>query len=663
MMQITFQQILWRAIAGAATLAAIAGCIGPNRGPGPNPVDFYHCNWWNLYHRGIALMAAADYAAALPCFEMALGLRPGARYGLPDEQWRIRTYGLHILDNYFPHRELGICYYRLGNMEKAEGFLEQSLKLTPSQRARYYLDLARKQQLASVKAAPPQFVVHGSGLPQITSRKTEPLCLTIAADAYVSAVYLNGKRLSQDGASPSLDIHENIPLEPGTNHIQVTAVDLKGQSNGLQWTCIADWTPPEALFDAMPSSATGVHSVKGRFYDDQGIARITLDGSPVFTATTGAAPREVEESLSLSSPGIRGEIVDLAGNRTPLSIDGALFADSSSPPEATTAFQYRDGEPAIPLIQLSQKKSVVFGDEYLLEGRFASPFGLEQAEVDGVSLLPGGATGARQKQFSRRMPLRMGTNCFVVSATDRKGLSDRKTVVVERKLPAKLDRQYRLALRLLPFINSSDGGRFNLPVRLLEETLLAPPVRFWLIESTDGWEAVLREHALSLSDLADPRAALKAGKLLDADLLCIGQIIPHDTGHTVLVRVVDAHNQMIHFSDIYTEDDSRDLSYCLAGWARKLEQQFPLLDGQIVEKKQRDLGIDLGSDDGLRSGLRFLVLRPQDTNDMDSSTVLIRDHKPLELLVSQTGPAAAIGTLNFPEAMKDIQKGDLIYAR
>lgn len=662
-MSATGQQILRRALAGAAVLAVLAGCVDPRGAPEARAVDSRHHNWWNLYNRGLACMAETNYAQALPCFEMALGLRPGARYGLPDEQWRIRTYGLHILDNYFPHRELGICHYHLGSAEKAEMFLEKSIALTPSGRARHYLDLARRMRFSGTTAAPPRFVVHGNGPPRLTSRRQETLSLTIAADAYVAEVRLNGKRLPQEGSSASLAIRETLALAEGRNDIRITAVDLKGQSNTLHWTCFADWTPPEALFDMAGAGAAGEPGVQGRFYDDQGIARITLDGTVLFEAPPDAAPREIVEFLPPPAGEATGEIVDRAGNRTPLSLSGSLFAALPPGPNAAPAARYRGEGPAVPLIRLSQKHSVVFGDDYLLEGCFASPAGLEQAEVDGVSLLSGADAGVRQKPFSRRLPLQMGSNSFVVSARDRNGSAAREIVTVERKQPEKLDQHYRLALRLLPFINPADGRDFNLPVRLLEEALLAPPARFWLIESTDGWEAVLREHALSLSDLADPRAALAAGKLLGADLLCIGQIIRHDSGHTVLVRVVDAHNRMIHLSDIYAEDESRDLSHCLSGWARKLEQQFPLLAGRIVENKRGNLGIDLGSDDGLRAGLRFLVLRPKDPEDMDSAVVLTGARQPVELLVSQVGPKAARGRLIFSEATPDVRKGDCIYAR
>lgn len=662
-MPATGQQILRRALAGAAVLATLAGCVDPRGGPEARAVDSQHHNWWNLYNRGLAGMAETNYAQALPCFEMALGLRPGARYGLPDEQWRIRTYGLHILDNYFPHRELGICHYHLGDVEKAELFLEKSIALTPSGRARHYLDLARSRRVSGMQAAPPRFVVHGNGPPRLTSRRQAEVALTIAADAYVAEVRLNGKRLFQEGSAASLAVRETIALAEGRNDIRITAVDLKGQSNTMHWTCYADWTPPEALFDLAAAGAPGEPGVQGRFYDDQGIARITLDGAVLFAAPPDAAPREIVEFLPPPAGEAKGEIIDRAGNRTPLSLSGSLFAAQPSDPNTAPAARYRGAAGSVPLIRLSQKHSVVFGEDYLLEGCFASPAGLEQAEVDGVSILSGAEAGARQKQFSRRMPLRMGANSFAVSARDRTGFAAREIVTVERKQPEKLDQQYRLALRLLPFLNPSAGDPGTLPVRLLEETLLTPPARFWLLESTDGWEAVLREHALSLSDLADPRAALAAGKLLGADLLCIGQIIRHDTGQTVLLRVVDARNRMIHLSDIYAEDESRDLAYCLSGWARKLEQQFPLLDGRIVENKRGALEIDLGAEDGLRSGLRFLVLRPENPEDPDSAAILLRDSAPLELQISQVGPAAALGKLNFPAAIKDVRKGDWIYAR
>ena len=54
-----------------------------------------------------------------------------------------RTYGMHFID-YFPHRELGIIHYEVGDLDAARKELELSLSHFPSAKARFYLDQVRK---------------------------------------------------------------------------------------------------------------------------------------------------------------------------------------------------------------------------------------------------------------------------------------------------------------------------------------------------------------------------------------------------------------------------------------------------------------------------------------------------------------------------------------
>jgi TolB-like protein len=56
----------------------------------------------------------------------------------PNDVQRVRTYGMHFSE-YFPNRELGICYYYLGDVTAASRYLEKSIAQEPTQRAQEYL--------------------------------------------------------------------------------------------------------------------------------------------------------------------------------------------------------------------------------------------------------------------------------------------------------------------------------------------------------------------------------------------------------------------------------------------------------------------------------------------------------------------------------------------
>jgi len=102
--------------------------------------------WYKLYEDGIEAMEDGDYKGASDLFIEAIQANP-------DDDENVRTYGMHSIE-YYPHRELGICLYHLGDKTGAQQELQISMKMEPSDRAKQYLS-----QL-------------GAGLP--TAKKTEP---------------------------------------------------------------------------------------------------------------------------------------------------------------------------------------------------------------------------------------------------------------------------------------------------------------------------------------------------------------------------------------------------------------------------------------------------------------------------------------------------------
>jgi hypothetical protein len=87
--------------------------------------------WYKLYEDGIEAMEDGDYKGASELFIQAI-------QDNPDDDENVRTYGMHSIE-YFPHRELGICLYQMGDKTGAQQELQISMKMEPSDRAKQYL--------------------------------------------------------------------------------------------------------------------------------------------------------------------------------------------------------------------------------------------------------------------------------------------------------------------------------------------------------------------------------------------------------------------------------------------------------------------------------------------------------------------------------------------
>jgi TolB-like protein len=98
---------------------------------GPAQTKFY-----NYYTDGVDYMEKKDWLRAIQEFQSAIS------YEFEDAG-RKRTYGTRFID-YYPHREMGICYYNLNEKGNAKKELELSTAYVSSERASDYLGYLRK---------------------------------------------------------------------------------------------------------------------------------------------------------------------------------------------------------------------------------------------------------------------------------------------------------------------------------------------------------------------------------------------------------------------------------------------------------------------------------------------------------------------------------------
>lgn len=87
--------------------------------------------WFKSYDKGLKAMERGDYKTAATYFEEAIE-------GNPRDNNKVRTYGMHFIA-YYPHREIGICHYHLGDLDGARRQLELSMNYEPSARAKEFL--------------------------------------------------------------------------------------------------------------------------------------------------------------------------------------------------------------------------------------------------------------------------------------------------------------------------------------------------------------------------------------------------------------------------------------------------------------------------------------------------------------------------------------------
>lgn len=123
--------------------------------------------WYNFYDEGLKEMKKENWSKAIENFKEAVK----TKY---QDTKKIKTYGMHFIE-YFPHREIGICFYHLGQNDIAERELRLSLQHEYSSRAQDYLSrLSVAPQVKPMVQPPPQLIEDKPKIPLKTEPPTTP---------------------------------------------------------------------------------------------------------------------------------------------------------------------------------------------------------------------------------------------------------------------------------------------------------------------------------------------------------------------------------------------------------------------------------------------------------------------------------------------------------
>jgi len=614
----------------------LTGCHSLESHRNTNPYVIRHHTWWNYYARGRLYLQDQEYALAAHDFETALGLRKGARQAYPYDRWKVRTYGVHTLESYFPHRELGVCLYFLNQYDDALTHLETSMQMEPSARTTFYLNRVRTD--LAIASAPSPHLSLVTPEPW-TSKRTITLSGTATGFNAVARISIAGKAEPIELAKPTIPFSRTLDLKEGQNSIAITVEDVSGKTASSNLMVQADFTPPDIRLSRREKQLEFICR------DNIGLKQVTMNGK--ITAI-----RKQEVVILLPQPAnqaIHLLLEDLAGNQQEWALTKKEVEHLFSTPSA--------GPPKLKLAQAGQTIEL-FNPEYELDIRAADDTALTSIQFNGEDILHRPSPLFRT---SRRVPLSMGTNSLVVTVEDNDGNYKEQQVTVIRRNPEFLDTHYRLSAVQFPISGELDtiqtGTRID---RIFSQELSEAPARFFLLATANEEEHLKDERNLSAGKMSDPRALLKAGKLLDAELAFHTRTLEDAPGRTIYTEVYTTDgNRKLYTEDVYFENPE-ELKRSLQALTLKLEQRFPLIKAQ-VSRLEKQLTINVGSEEGLKKGMRFLVVRSD--GDFDSGRVVFHQDHPAELVISKVEPKYAQVILHAEGLDHTIKAGDFVYSR
>lgn len=580
-----------------------------------NTEGLFRGQWWNYYERGRSLAEGGFYPEAINDFNKAILARK-------NDQWRARTYGMHTID-YFPHREFGIVCYEQKRYSEAIDELTDSIRVAPSSKAKYFLNRARRQLLlqSGADTEAPSLQLQTPEDQTYTNASTVRLRGLAQDDHFVSSVTINGRPLFVELSENKLPIEEEIALADGINTISVQVDDLTGKSVKKSLTVIADKQGPVISISELKRVGARTH-IAGFVDDKAAIATCTVNGKAVKLASKEVAILDSE----IEGHEITVTAKDLAGNTTSATISLDEWLSGFQPHIMVACLEqsnlyasntnknfpvlYRaDAGNAAPEIILRQVADFqqTFDDKFLIEGVVSDKSNIESFSINGEQIL---ARKGKQVYFSQLQDLSPGKNVFRIEAVNTQGNRVVKETVVFRKEQTVRQPGVRMRIGILPLDQKGSG---TAAVSTLYDGLISAFVsqkRFDIVER-QRLEDVLRELHLTTAKLADPRTAVKLGKIAVADAILAGTIVETNDSVEIITRLIDSENSIVvTANDVFGQGKSlMAMNQLASALAFKYKKDFPLVEGRIIDASRPEVLVDLGQEKGIREHMKLLIFR------------------------------------------------------
>lgn len=712
----SFSRGAWTAVA-LGVLVTLTGCPPPNYHPpivkdgkecGTTSGWIWRATWWNFYERGQSWAECDLLDYAIDDFREAIERREA-------DQRHARTYGMHFLDDYFPHRELGIALYRQGKLEDAENELKGSLGAEPSARAKYYLNEVRRSGLRRQGLGPlPGPAIHLDGAATFATREPSVWISGRArSNQYVERLEINGKAELIELAEPEQPFRAEVPVDLGDNTVRIVTTDLLGNRSETVISITGDREGPVVAIQSIEAVADGRLELIGSAHDPAGLAHLEVAG----VQSAPNLPSSALLKLRLARPAddrIAFRAVDRLGNETSGTIVLEGSAGGAAPvarglgprpvlvasldsdlPAPTAAFggtpadpvdtsrllaasslneiRWKLGEkldtaldrsPPIVRIDGLTDTQTVYLDRILVTGNASDDSRVKTISVNAKELQ---FTPGRHVFFSSLVPLNDGANEIRVATTDLTGKRSERVVHVERKRPAIEDPSIRLAVASMPFREGEET--LSSWSQVMQQFLVDGLVdqRRYRVVDRQVIDKVMQERKLSASDLVDPNEALDLAKLTPAEAILVGRAYRRGPSLEAWVKIIDTETSLeLAIEDVYGENAATgDLKPLMAALAQKLALAIPRLEAPVIAVDGDQVRIARGAADKLRTGLAVAVFHrsaPAPAIDGGLPTGFSLD-RVASGRVSEVTSASAQAVVHVTAPRTNVSVGDLLLVR
>jgi len=609
-------------------------------------------SWFDYFERGLSFADCEMWLESEQDLKKALSKRSV-------DKRRAYSLGMHLISDYFPHRELGVAYYYQEKYSAAKSEFEISLSQFPSAKAEEYLKRTRKHLNKDTQA--PQIQLITPTRNQLVKNSKVTVSGMVSDNQFIDSLTINGVPyryippfVSKAGVPvqvarkvPKMDFNLDVPVNfsHGKGLLEIIAKDISGNTTTKEIPLTIDQQGPQISIRTIEKKNQDYQLVLNVSDQQSQVKTIEINDKQIevkstiiFDPKTSQKVNEIHINELVSGPFDKDHIlviaVDETGNKTrakiPLKkarIEKSTLTKQEQVPEQKLQKKIQASAPKIYLSK-DQLQRETFEQYAYFEGELESDSVITALTLNGenISTISGHDT---HLYFNYRLELKEGINLVTVLAENKDKQSQQKTIEIIRKLPPNRLLTERLKVAQFPFPcnvvskspcfvsaalyenlyeNLQHRKRFQMTDKQQLDRLLDETGR---CEKGISDECVIKiaDHLVGKSvwDAAFPNAMF-AGNVIERTN-AKGQTSVEITG-----RMVDNQTREVMIMvDIYAENiDKENFAQFSLGMITEISDAFPLLEGNITQTAADRLYTDLTEKDRIWAQMPVLVYQNTD---------------------------------------------------
>jgi len=549
--------------------------------------------WHDYYRRALSFIEGECYAFALSDLQEAVKIR------FKDKAYA-RTYGMHFM-NYFPHREMGYVFYKLGDETNAKNELEISLNQQFSDKAQYYLDKVRSSILKKKhRVIPgPEISIYPPFNKDEIWIKESPLVISasIKDPNYISRIIFADAPVFLLSSLQYIEFQKELYLSPGKNDINIFAENLAGVESKKSIVVHIDRSGPVIIINKVDWK-NGM--IFGNLDDETEDIQLWVEHNKTYHYKGRSIAFSIHFQKTKKT--IKLYAKDRIGNQTIAFItpdnkssDYLLMASSQSLlpfVSDTNPFLCQNKQEPEIILYGWNKTNTVYTNNVFINGFFKGNKTIDQLMINNKII-----TKNCQDRifFNESIDLTEGDNTIMIQAlshqTGHTGFSD--SIHIHRKIPEPYLNKYRIVLTISPIDLDISNEFETIQCDSQQTNFYESEIQLKCSKIKDFKNFFIKQlkktnrfQIATISQVSDLKESSR--------LIACMNVFETKKDLEVFIRFIETETEhTFHIFDAYCEKKYSNLLKKLAmRLIEKIKKTYQLYEGQIVKVNNRIIEID-----------------------------------------------------------------------